>query len=193
MDKYQFTVSAGELIHVRAYSTEELSFLTGNGAPQITAFRAAIGLWDNFSVARGMDENARTVKSRQSLLAATCALLHRLEEEHELYSYNYRLKCPGSRSRSSTKCWIGLESGAAGFLMARHAGQLYFENKDAGAKIIDMRALSTLDTVSGEARIFRKRNELRWPLFLRELERFLKEGLETEVSISHGKLLKVRA
>ncbi|RUL77514.1 hypothetical protein [Dyella choica] len=188
MDQYQFTVSAGELIHVRTYSTEELSFLTGHGAPEITAFRVAIGLWDNFSVARGMDENAQTVKSREMLLAATSELLHRLEQERELFSHSYKLKCPDSRSRGSMKCWIELKSGETGFLMARHAGQLYFEHKEAGPKIIDMRALSSLDTATGETRIFRKRNELRWPLFLQDLEVFLKSLMVSEVSISHGKL-----
>lgn len=72
--------------------------------------------------------------------------------------------------------------------MARHAGQLYFENKDPASKIVDMRAVSSLDTATGEARIFRKPNELRWPVFLLDLEIFLRSLVVSEVSISHGKL-----
>lgn len=187
MDRYQFTVSAGELVHKQAYSAEELSFLTGHGAPEIIAFRTAIGLFDNFSVARGMDEKAQTPKSRETLLAATSGLLHRLEEERELFSYNYKLKCPDSRSRGSTKCWIELEPGDAGFLMARHAGQLYFESNGPTPKIVDLRSVSSLDTTGGEARIFRHRNELRWPAFLRDLEIFLTRVTVNELLISHGK------
>ena len=185
MDKYRFTVAAGELKHLQPYSNEELNFLTGDGAQEITHFRGEIGLWDNFSVSRGMDRNTWTTKSLESFLAATSALRSRVAAEHELFSFNYKLRCPSSLSRGSSKCRAVLKTGESGVLMARHAGQLYLECENAPGKIIDMRSADGFENEQGLGRIYRKRNTLRWEEFLVSLEVFLSTCSGPQIAIRH--------
>lgn len=185
MDKYRFTVKTDKAAFSQQYSNEELKFLTGNGCPEIPAFRSALGLWDNFRVSKGMDTKAWTTKDRQALAAATLALRDRLLHEWGLFSKNYAFRAPGSRSRSSTKCWIGLESGEAGFLMARHAGQLYFDVRQPEHQVIDLRKHDSLPTVDGIAHLYRKPNGLRWPQFFEALADFLINLQDPQVRIRH--------
>jgi hypothetical protein len=185
VDRYRFTVAAGDSRHLQPYSNEELKFLTGNGAAEITQFRRDIGLWDNFSVSRGMDGSAWTTKSREALLATTSALLLRVEAERDLFSFNYKLRCPSSLSRSSSKCWAVLEDGSSGALLARHAGQLYLECQGPVPKIIDMRRFSQFENEQGLGRIYKKANELRWASFLAALESFLQSSTSATVQIRH--------
>lgn len=185
MDKYRFTVKAGKASFSQRYSSEELKFLTGNGCPEIPAFRSALGLWDNFRVSTGMDTKAWATRDRRALTAATLALRDRLLSEWDLFSKNYAFKAPGLRSRSSTKCWIGFESGEAGFLMARHSGQLYFDVKQPERRIIDVRRHDALPTVDGIAHVYRKPNGLRWPQFFDALADFLLGLPDPQVRIRH--------
>jgi hypothetical protein len=185
VDKYRFTVAAGESKHLQPYSNEELKFLTGDGAPEITAFRREIGLWDNFSVSRGMDGKAWTSKARKSLLPSTSALRHLLESQSELFANSYKLRCPSSLSRGSSRCRAVLASGEAGVLNARHAGQLYLECEAPSTRIIDMRNAVDFENEQGHGRIYRKGNFLRWTEFLATLEQFLEESSVVEVSIRH--------
>lgn len=188
MDKYRFTVALDEEIHERPYSNEELKFLDGSGVPELIEFRRLLGLRDNFRVSTGMNVTAWTVKNREALLAATVALLRRMETEAELFGLTFKLSCPGSLSRGSSKCWIELTPGKAGHLLARHPGQLYFHWKEtpmSEPEIVDLRA-QALETGSiCGARVYSKPNELRWTQFLRELASFLQNGKSAEVRIRH--------
>ncbi|HWX66282.1 MAG TPA: hypothetical protein VNZ27_07580 [Rhodanobacter sp.] len=185
MDKYKFTVKADKASFSQRYSNEELKFLTGDGCPEIPAFRSALGLWDNFRVSTGMDTKAWVTKDRQALTVATLALRDRVLNEWDLFSKNYSFKAPGSRSRSGTKCWIGFSSGEVGFLMARHSGQLYFDVAQPERQIIDLRKHDSLPTVDGIAYLYRKPNGLRWPQFFDALAGFLVDLQEPQVRIRH--------
>jgi hypothetical protein len=185
LDKYRFAVAAGEQLFVQPYSSEELKFLTGNGCLEIPAFRSSLGLRDNFSVSKGMNTQAWTTRDRVALLTSTLALRDRIRNEQDLFANNYSFREPGSRNRSSNKCWIGIESGEVGFLMARHSGQLYFDVKQPDQKIIDVRAHVSLATIDGIVRLYRKPNELRWLHFLNALIDFLASSKESNVAIRH--------
>jgi hypothetical protein len=185
VDKYRFTVAAGEAKHLQPYSSEELKFLTGDGAPEISEFRRLLGLWDNFSVSRGMDGNAWTAKSRESLLLSTSALRRLIESQREQFANNYKLRCPSSLSRGSSRCRAVLRTGEAGVLNARHSGQLYLECEGPSARVIDMRDAADFENEQGQGRIYRKRNSLRWIDFLVSLELFLDASSVAEVSIRH--------
>jgi hypothetical protein len=188
MDRYRFTVSLGESVHERTYSTEELNFLTGSGVPELIEFRGAIGLWDNFRVATGMDALAWTVKDRAALLRSTLSLLSRMETERELFAVTYSLKCPGSLSRSSSKCWVQFSDVKSGHLLARHPGQLYFEWREdpmADHEIYDLRAQAIKDGAVCGARVYTKPNSIRWQLFLSELAAFLEASDIPDAKIRH--------
>jgi hypothetical protein len=188
MDKFRFTVLLGESCHERTYSNEELKFLTGSGVPELIEFRKLIGLWDNFRVATGMNSNAWTVKDRVQLLEATRALSHRMEVESELFAITFSLKCPGSLSRGSSKCWIQFTDEKSGHLLAYHPGQLYFEWREdpmADHEIYDVRQQAIKDGEICGARIYTKPNSIRWPHFLSELATFLQSSDIAEARIRH--------
>lgn len=186
MDKYRFAVRSGDELFVQAYSRDELHFLTGDGCPEITAFRSALGLWDNFRVATGMHTETWTIKNREVLLKAAATLRDRMEREKELFSRDYSFRAPGTRSKCNTKSWTGLESGESGFMVARHRGQLYLDVKQPEQRVIDFRALDEVDTMDGRFRIYRKPNALRWQQFLQRLTGFLSALESGEVDILHG-------
>jgi hypothetical protein len=193
LDKYEFAVRSGDELFTQPYSKDELHFLTGDGCPEITAFRSALGVWDNFRVATGMNAETWTTKNREFLLRSAIALRDRMEREKELFSQDYSFRAPGTRSRCNTKRWIGFESGDLGFLIARHRGQLYFDVKQPEPKVIDFRALDEFDTVDGSFRIYRTPNELRWLQFLQRLAEFLSAAEGSEVDVRHGYAAKQEA
>ena len=188
MDRYRFTVAIGEESHKCNYSTEEMNFLCGSGVPELIMFRRQVGLWDNFRVATGMDTQAWTVKVRESLLSSTLALLQRMEAEKELFALTYKLQCPGSLSRSASKCWVQFNETKAGHLLARHPGQLYFQWRNdpmADHEIYDLRAQALREGAVCGARVFTKPNTIRWQSFLSSLSVFLQECDGPEARIRH--------
>ena len=188
MDRYRFTVAVGERTHECTYSTEEMNFLCGSGVPELIEFRRQIGLWDNFRVATGMNTSAWTVKEREALLSSTLALLQRMKSEKGLFALTYKLKCPGSLSRASSKCWVQFNETKAGHLLASHPGQLYFQWRDdpmADHEIYDLRAQALEEGSVCGARVFTKPNTIRWPNFLSSLSAFLQECDGSEARIRH--------
>lgn len=186
MDKYAFTIDADESTFTLPYSRHELTFLGGKGGAQIAAFRAAVGLWDNFRVATGMNTGAWTTKNRADLLTATIGLGERLGSQWELYSQDYWYQLPGSGSRSRRMCPVDLETGTRGYLYARYPGQLYVDATDSGHGIVDLRTKDSFLAVSiGTIRIYRKRNDLRWPSLLQRLADFLQRSDGASIRIRH--------
>ena len=188
MDRYRFTVAVGEETHECTYSTEEMNFLCGSGVPELITFRRQIGLWDNFRVATGMNTLAWTAKNKEALLSSTLALQQRMEAEKELFALTYKLKCAGSLSRGSSKCWVQFNEAKAGHLLAGHPGQLYFQWRDdpmADHEIYDLRAQAIEEGAVCGARVFTKPNSIRWPQFLLSLAAFLQDGNGSEARIRH--------
>lgn len=183
--KYRFTVRLDDREHAQAYTQRELSFLGGKNCPAIPRFVAALGLWDNFSVPRGMNATAWTRKNRVDLSDATEALLAEIDAKPALYVHDYWYRIRGER-RMRDGFGTRLVDGEPATVEARRPGQLFAEGIDSG-RIEDLREKETFDCGELEGIIVvRAPNEIDWASKLRPLAAFPRSCPQEFVDVNHG-------
>src|SRR6266404_2321014 len=92
MKEYCFTVECERRTLTVRYNSRELTFIV-LGKPLLPAaedFKKAVGLWDNFAVAHGMNTKAWTIKSRAELIRAAEHLELAIEVDRDLLQYDYQ-------------------------------------------------------------------------------------------------------
>ena len=89
-DTVCFTVKAdGRELTVR-YTSRELKFLGGPLLPAAEHLVRALGVFDNFTVARGQDTLAWTSRGRDDVLAAAKELSESITRDQTLLAYDYQ-------------------------------------------------------------------------------------------------------
>lgn len=184
-NKYAFTVRAGGKDWTQAYSQTELRFLSTDAIPEIEGFVIALGLWDNYSVARGMDATAWTAKDRVELMLAAGKLLIVIESSPNLFGSDYWYRLPGQKNRSRATCPVQLSNGDAGLLRAQTPGLLYAKGVRTGV-VEDYRDRESFESPGiGTIRVYRKPNQVDWVSKLRSLKAFLKSDAGESVDVRH--------
>jgi hypothetical protein len=158
--------------------------------PSGKEFEAALGMWENFSVARGMDTRAWTIKPRIPLLRATEKLLLALDADRELFRYDYQYSFSG-RPRQKNTAGMGITIGErSGIIDARRPGQVFIRFVPSlpdpiGDSVLDLRKCAPVETQLGIVKIHRRKNNLDWQNKLARLIDFLCSLSAETVRIRH--------
>src|SRR5215813_15531546 len=91
MKEYFFTIECESKTLTTAWVTREFKYLIGEQCPEGTEFIQALGMWDNFSVARGQDTKAWTEKPRERLIKAIESLLQRVHQDRDYIHFDYQV------------------------------------------------------------------------------------------------------
>jgi hypothetical protein len=195
MSGYCFTLESEERTLTIRYSHLELKCLGGPLLPSGGAFQGALGLWDNFSVAKGMDTSAWTIKPRMPLLRAAQELLAAWEADRELLQYDYQYSFSSNPKQRNTGGMGITFEGRTGIIDARRPGQIFirlviqanldqqFEgNQEA---LLDLRKCEPLETPMGTLKLHRRRNNLDWEPKLTRVVEFLSSLSADTVRIRH--------
>lgn len=184
-----FTIEGDQKVCTISYSHREAKCLGGPLIPSGKVFEAALGLWDNFSVARGMDTQAWTVKPRIPLLRAAEDLLAALVIDRELFRYDYQYSFSSiPKQRNSGSMGIVVD-GRGGIVDARRPGQAYIRFVEhaeglVGA-VLDLRKCEPIETQLGALKLHRRKNKLNWEPKITRLIEFLNLLLSDTVRIRH--------
>jgi hypothetical protein len=196
MKEYSFTVECEQRAITVRYNSRELTFIV-LGKPLIPAaedFKKALGLWDNFSVARGMDTKAWTTKSRSELLRAAEQFQQAIEADRELLQYDYQYGFSSiPNQRNSAKRGAGSVDGRSAIISAKHPGQLYLQlweqGPDGKGRIVETRDLRKGPPASthelGTIKVYRRKNKVDWKPKLSQLVEFLQASQSESVHIRH--------
>jgi hypothetical protein len=177
------TIKAGEREFSVSYTSRELKFLGGPLLPAGSHFTQSIEMWDNFTVAKGQDTSAWTIKRRTDVLAVARDLLTNIKEASDLFAYDYQYGFSSSSKIRNTGGTTVTVNGTSGIIDARQPGQIYFRDIDGG--VVDLRLGEPCETNHGTLKIHRRRNAIDWLPKLQSLIDFL-ENLKAEtVEIRH--------
>ena len=89
-DRACFTVRAEGRELTLCYIVRELKFLGGPPLPAGHRLVRALGVFDNFTVAKGQDTHAWTSRDRQELLAVAYDLFQSISVAQTLFEYDYQ-------------------------------------------------------------------------------------------------------
>lgn len=195
MREYCFTVGCDDRTRTTRYSSRELTFIVLGDPlfPSAEDFKQALGLWDNFSVARGMNTKAWTVKSRPQLIHAAQRLADALKADGELFRYDYQWGLSAiPKQRNSAARGVGNVGGKMGGVRAT-PGQLYLELREKGNdekyRIVEVRDLRQGPPVVtdefGTIKVYRRKNTIDWGPKLSRLIDFLQVSTSEDVRIRH--------
>ena len=190
MSDYCFTIESDDRALKVRYSHRELKCLGGPLLPSGQAFKGALGLWDNFSVANGMDTEAWTIKPRISLLQAAQELLVAWETDRELFQYDYQYSFSTNPKQKNTAGMGIIVEGRTGIIDARRPGQIFIrfvdqQNKGNEKVVLDLRKCGAVETSIGILKIHRRANKLDWEPKLTRLIEFLSSLSADTVRIRH--------
>ena len=172
------------------YSSRVLNFFGAmDDIADISQFVKGVGIWENFSVARGMDTDAVCKRKRRDVIASIDCLLSMLSTDEELYTYNYEYKA--YNERYSKKSWSHCNiSGKKGGLEV-YTGLLYFKYYSNGRRL-DLRQKSSFETVSpnnsntvSEVIIGKRKNHCRLLEKISDLKDLVSKSDGKEIAIRH--------
>jgi hypothetical protein len=162
--------------------------------PAAEDFKKAVGLWDNFTVAHGMDSKAWTIKSRAELIRAVEHLEMGIEADQELPRYDYQYGfCSIPKQKNSAKMGVGRVAGKSTAISAKHPGQLYLELREKAPegtwRVIATREVRKGPPVVtdelGTIKVFCRKSEIDWKAKLSQLLEFLRAGHSDSIRIRH--------
>ena len=182
-ERVAFTVKAGGRELTVRYGTRELRFLSGPLLPAGDRFKQALGMWDNFTVAKGQDTSAWTSKRCSDVLAEAKDLFNSINAASDLFAYDYQYSfstSPKIRNTGGTGVRV---NGIDGIIDARKPGQIYFRRTDG--VVLDLRSGEPLETHLGSVQIHRRRNAIDWLPKLQALIDFLQLMESEMVAIRH--------
>lgn len=182
-DRLCFTIKADDRELTVRYSSRELKFLGGKLLPAGERFVIALGMWDNFTVARGQDCQAWTSRSRDELLAAANELLESIIRDRELLAYDYQYSFSSQPRIRNTAGTGVLVDGQSGIIDARRPGQIYARMTDGSVR--DLRLGDPIVTSIGEVKIHRRKSKIDWLSKLPDLIEYLRSVKSDLVQIRH--------
>lgn len=195
MREYCFTVECDQQTLTTRYHSRELTFVV-LGKPLLPAtedFIRAVGLWDSFSVARGMNTKAWTTKSRTQLLLAAETLLNAIAADRDLLRYDYQYGLSSiPKQRNSAMRGVGNVGGRGGMVGAT-PGQLFLQlwekGEDGKGRIVEIRDLRKGQPVEtdelGFIKVYRRKNTIDWEPKLHSLIAFLRRCTSDAVRVRH--------
>jgi hypothetical protein len=159
--------------------------LVGPGFKEGSIFIAAFGVFENYTVARGIAKGSLVHREGQTLFDASSTLLAGIQRDLELLRYDYSYQI-GDRSR----CYGGGGSvtvgGRPGMLTLRPKGYCSIRFVDGESPdLIDLRDKSGFMTDAGPLNLYRRKAESHWLEILTPLLDFLRPRLNNVLILEH--------
>jgi hypothetical protein len=185
-----FTIEGEQKTLTVRYSHREAKCLGGPLLPSGKKFSATLGLWDNFSVAKGIDTQAWATKPLAPLLGAAEELLAALEIDSEFFRYDYQYSVSSNPKQKNTGGMGITVNGRAGTIDARRPGQVFIRFTSSNLEehrddVLDLRKCVPVETPLGAIKIHRRKNQLDWQPKLENLIKFLRLLRVESVRIRH--------
>ncbi|MDP9174053.1 MAG: hypothetical protein M3O30_09340 [Planctomycetota bacterium] len=164
--------------------------LSGPGFAEGRGFNSAFGMFDNFTVARGITKGSQVKRDGKTLHTATASLLAGIKRDYELLRYDYSYKIADEPKRYGGSQSIQIR-GRGGILSLCPKGYCSIKILDGTVnppqvpELIDLRALDTVATDSGSLKIYRHKAETHWLKTLPPLWDFLVTRLNCALIIEH--------
>lgn len=194
MKEYCFTVDCDSQTITVTWVTREFKYLIGKQCPEGSEFIQALGMWDNFSVARGQNTEAWTTKPRIRLLSAAKNLLERVRQDRDYINYDYQcgFSAEGKTRHSGRGFGVGLPGGI-GAMVSLYPGQIFMDIGKQGAdgkyysgETLDLRRSGPIQTADkGLLKVYKRFNPINWEQKLPFLIDFLTSCSCENVRIRH--------
>jgi hypothetical protein len=197
MPTSKIRIEAGEAEFILTIPHRDAMLLAGPRPflPNGDVFVKTLGIYDNFTVARGVPKDSKAVRNRHHLLLAAMSLLETIERDLDLlefdysYSFSARSKARGGGGEGGFQVqgyFASIDTRPSGFctLELRESSP---HGQGRVVQLHDLRNRQTLDTDdSGPLRIHRQKgDEVTWKHSLPALIEFLKQQKCAEVVIHH--------
>jgi hypothetical protein len=181
MKQYCFTVECDAQTHTTTWVTREFKYLVGKQCPEGSEFIQALGMFDDFSVAKGQDSKAWTTKSRVRILEAGKRLLERVRQDRDYVGYDYQCGFSAEGRHRHSGRGFGVRLPGRDALIWLHPGQIYMEFHERGqdgkfhvVETVDLRTSGPMQTESqGLLKVYKRSNPINWEQKLPSLIDFL--------------------
>ncbi len=157
-------------------------------------FIKTLGVYDHFTLARGLPKGSFVIRERRLLLDATELFLRAVERDEELlrYDYSYSFSTQGNQRNQGAQSGIRIR-GLFGHISTRPHGFCWLELwqlvGSEGSRVvesIDMRVRGSIETDElGTLKIHRRKAETHWLESLPQFVEFLHTHKERDVRIEH--------
>ena len=156
-------------------------------------FVSALGVFENYTVARGIPENSTATRKRAILMHSATILLSTIQDYEDLLScdYSYEFAAEGGIRGSGKRSGFHIR-GYAGSINATPKGFCTVQLREPGpcrsriVEILDVRNRKTLETDDrGQLTIRRRKAIVTWNVLLPPLIKFLKTQQCDELVIQH--------
>ncbi len=192
-ERYGADIEAGNSLYQLRYSSRDLRFLGGPLLPEAEDFLQALGLWDNYRVATGMNTEAWTSRPRATLMEAATELLNKIRTDREVLGYQYQYAFPADGNSRASGGQAGFKvDGQDAYIDARPPGQLYLSftsptepSATHEIRVRDIRRERSIMTDWGELKVYRRKMPLTWLEKLPGLIGFLARQSCRELRIRH--------
>jgi len=159
--------------------------LSGPGFAEGPAFIDAFGIFENYTVARGIPKGSLVRRTGKTLHVATSSLHTGIKRDFDLLRYDYSYQIADEPRRYGGGQGIGVD-GRNGILSLRPKGYCSIQLLDKKRpEIIDLRPMKVIATDSGLLKIYRRKSETHWLEILPPLLSFLASRMDRELTLGH--------
>ena len=191
MSNYSIIVHDGEASHCLPITSRDWGIAMGPHFKEGSIFIVSFGVYDNYTVARGMPKGSKVNRRGLVLYRAAHLLQTGIERDADLLSHDYSVGFNNERTRHTGLTSVKLR-GRTGSIRARPKGFCYLELFDQTAKrsrvaeLIDLRIVETIETDTADiVKLYRRKAETHWLETLPPLLEFLKLRKDKELIIEH--------
>ena len=185
-------VRDGDESHRLATTHRDWGLLFGPGFAEGPHFVAVFGVYEHFSVARGVPKDSQVTRRGADLHEAAQVLLSGVERDAELLRHDYTFSFADTPTRYSAGQSVTIR-GRAGIISARPRGYCTIEllsrgekDPDIAAEVIDLRVTRDLATDDrGIVKVQRRKAEMHWLETLPPLLHFLGTRLPKDLVVEH--------
>jgi len=187
-------VSDGQKRHQLDISDRDWGLLTGPLFDAGPPFVSSLGVYEHFTVARGVPKGSQVTRQRFRLLDATQSLLRAIQRDEDLLcsDYTFSFQTGGSHRTAGRSDGFHVR-GLIGSIDTRPHGycclalsQLGAHQRSRVVELIDMRVRDSIETDDlGLLRIHRRKAETHWPRILPAFIDFLSSTDAKEITIEH--------
>jgi hypothetical protein len=175
----------GEEVHRLQVTHRDWMLINGPGFVEGPIFVAAFGIFENFTVARGIPKGSLVHRDGQTLSDAATRLLTGIERDLNLMLHDYAYKIGDQPKQFGGGQGISV-GGRPGILSLRPKGYCSIRFVDQKApELIDLRDKDGFVTDSGAIKLYKRKAESHWLAILPPLIDFLRARLTKSLSLEH--------
>lgn len=175
----------GDDIHRLQITHRDWMLLSGPGFVEGPNFITAFGIFENFTVARGIPKGSLVHRDGQMLFDASSTLLAGITRDLELLRYDYSCKVGDQPKQFGGGQGISV-AGRPGILSLRPKGYCSIRFVDRTTPdLIDLRSKDGFVTDAGPIKLYRRKAESRWLDILPPLLEFLGARLTKMLTLEH--------